>query len=411
MPAIATDLPPDSDAGDCESEWTPHLHQIPPLGDWSTWLLLGGRGAGKTRAGAEWVRSLARDPVRIALVGPTHHSTREVMIEGESGLLNIGPLECRPKFEPTRRRLVWPSGAIGQLFTAEEADRLRGPQFHFAWADEFCSWRGPSEVLAMLRFGLRLGQKPRLMITTTPRPIRALRHLIAEPLTRDVRAPTRANQAHLAPAFLADLQRLYGGTRLAAQELEGQIVEDSEAALWRASELEACRGPRPPELDRVIVGVDPSASMDGDACGIVVAGSLADRGYVLFDATQPGRSPMGWARRVCDVARRWAADEIVAEANQGGEMVRTILSAAEPPCRVRLVHARLGKRARAEPVAALYEQGRITHCGTFHLLEEELMALGSEDLSHSPDRADALVWALSALLIEPRRRQPRVQVL
>lgn len=411
MPAIATDTPPRSDAATPASVWTPHPHQIAPPDPWTTWLLLGGRGAGKTRAGAEWVRSLAREPVRIALVGPTHHSTREVMVEGESGLLNIGGHDERPRFEPTRRRLVWPSGAIGQLFTAEEADRLRGPQFHHAWADEFCSWKAPSEVLAMLRFGLRLGQQPRLMVTTTPRPIRALRSLMAEPLTRHARAPTAANQAFLAPAFIADLQKLYGGTRLAAQELDGIIVEDSEAALWRAGELEACRGPRPADLERVIVGVDPSVSLDGDACGIIVVGLAADRGYVLSDATQPGRSPMGWARRVCDVARRWAADEIVAEANQGGEMVRTVLAAAEPPCPVRLVHARLGKRARAEPVAALYEQGRVTHCGSFSLLEEELMALGSEDLLHSPDRADALVWALSALMIEPRRRQPRIQVL
>jgi len=387
----------------------PEDHQRPPPDPWTTWLFLGGRGAGKTFAGAHWITCQAERHSSLALIGPTFHDVREVMIEGPSGIKSLYAAGERPRWEATRRRLVFKSGAVAHAFSAEDPDALRGPQFHAAWADEFCAWPKPAETLAMLRFGLRLGTDPRLVVTTTPRPIRALRSLIAEPGTVDTRAPTCANAAHLAPAFLSTLQSLYGGTRLAAQELDGLIVEN-EGGLFRAEDLARCRGAPPAAFDRVVVAVDPPATAGGDACGIVVCGRSGDRAFVLADRTARGLSPHGWARRAVEAAVAWSADALVAEANQGGDMVRSVLSQAEPPCVVKLVKASVGKRARAEPVAALYEQGRVVHCGAFPALEEELMALGSGALDHSPDRADALVWAVSELMLGVGRR-PRLSVL
>ncbi len=320
-------------------------------------------------------------------MGATLHDVREVMIEGPSGLLNL-PGRERPRFEASRRRLVWEaSGAVAYCFSAEEPERLRGPQFAGAWADEFCAWPKPEATLALLRMGLRLGPDPRLVVTTTPRPLAALRRLVAEPSCVRTTAATSVNAANLSPAFLEGLEQLYGGTRLAAQELEGRLVEGLERALWRASDLEAARGPRPPGFDRVVVGVDPpagGASGDsrgdgrGSACGIVVVGRKGGRAWVLADCSVQGLSPAGWAWRVTDSAAAFGASAIVAEANQGGAMVRSTLVAAQARCAVRLVHAREGKRARAEPIAALYEQGRVTHAGVFPQLEEEMMALGAE---------------------------------
>lgn len=387
-----------------------HDGQLEPKGDWRTWLFLGGRGAGKTRAGAQSTLFRALPGSRIALVGPTLHDVREVMIDGPSGLRTIAPDGMRPVWQATRRRLVWDNGAEAYAFSAEDPESLRGPQFHFAWADEFCAWPKPAETLAMLRFGLRLGEDPRLVVTTTPKPMRALRNLIAETGTERTDAPTSANARNLAPVFLESLQALYGGTRLAAQELDGMIVEDLDAALWRAEDLARCRGAPPARFDRVVVAVDPPASARGDACGIVVAGRRDGRGYVLADRTVRGASPDGWASHAVKAALDFNADAIVAEANQGGDMVRSTLATREPPCPVRLVHASKGKRTRAEPVAALYEQGRVVHCGAFPALEEELMALGSDDLAHSPDRADALVWALTELMLG-RGKQPRLRAL
>lgn len=394
----------------CRAAWKPRAdHQRPPSDPWTTWLFLGGRGAGKTFAGASWIKEQSRHGDALALVGPTFHDVREVMIEGPSGLKSLYPVGARPRWEATRKRLLLPNGAVAQAFSAEDPDSLRGPQFHAAWADEFCAWPRPAETLAMLRFGLRLGTDPRLVVTTTPRPIRALRNLIAEPGAAQTRAPTRANADHLAPAFLSTLQGLYGGTRLAAQELDGLIVE-GEGGLFRAEDLARCRGAPPAAFERVVVAVDPPATAGGDACGIVVCGRHDGRAFVLADRTARGLSPHGWARRAVEAAARWNADALVAEANQGGDMVRAVLAQAGPPCAVKLVKASLGKRARAEPVAALYEQGRVVHCGAFPALEEELMALGSGDLDHSPDRADALVWAVSELMLGVGRR-PRLSVL
>ena len=386
--------------------------QQPPEREWSTWLFLGGRGAGKTRAGAEWLQQQATKGGRLALVGPTLHDVREVMIEGPSGLRNVGAPEFRPVYEMSRRRLVWPNGAEGFAFSAEDPESLRGPQFGAAWADEFCVWRDAGDTLALLRMGLRLGDDPRLAVTTTPKPIAALRKLIAEPGLVRTDAPTSANAQHLAPAFLDGLERLYGGTRLAAQELEGVLVEAPDGALWRAEDLARCRGARPERFERVVVAVDPPASARGDACGIVAAGRLGERAFVLADRTARGLTPGGWARRAAETAAEFGASRLVAEANQGGDMVRSTLAAAEVGCAVKLVHATRGKRARAEPVAALYEQGRVVHCGPFAALEEEMMALGSgETGGASPDRADALVWAITELMLTRGGEGPRMRVL
>src|SRR5690606_16107271 len=340
----------------------------------------------------------------------TLHDVREVMIDGVSGLRAL-PGRERPRYEGSRRRLRWANGTVAYGFSAEDPDSLRGPQFHAAWADEFCAWRHPARTLAMLRLGLRLGDDPRLAITATPKPLRALRALLAEPSCRRTDAPTATNAANLSPGFLAGLEQLYGGTRLAEQELEGRLVE-GDGGLWRAEDLRRCRGAPPARFDQVVVGVDPPASAGGDACGIVVVGALEGRAFVLAGLTERGRSPHGWGAGVAGAARRFEARRVVAEANQGGEMVRAVRAAAGTACAIRLVHARFGKRARAEPVAALYEQGRVIHCGDFPALEEELMALGADETGPSPDRADALVWAITDLLVDrPGGGPPRMRMV
>ena len=387
-----------------------HAAQIAPQGAWSTWLFQGGRGAGKTRAGAEWLaaRADAAPGGIFALVGPTQHDVREVMVDGPSGLRNL-PGRERPWYERSRRRLIWPNGSIAYAFSAEEPERLRGPQFEAAWADEFCIWPRPSETLAILRMGLRLGIGPQLVVTTTPKPIPALRALRAESSCVMTQAGTIVNAAHLAPSFLDGLEALYGGTRLAEQELEGRLL-DGDGALWRAADLARARGGAPDGgFERVVVGVDPPAGAGGAACGIVVAARAGREAFVLADRSSAGLSPLGWALRVAEAAREFGAHEIVAEANQGGDMVRAVLAQADAPCAVRLVHASRGKRARAEPIAALYEQGRVTHCGAFAALEEELLALGVSESEGLLDRADALVWALTALMTGPRGEGPRIR--
>ena len=384
--------------------------QLPPDDDlWRTWLFLGGRGSGKTRAGAEWLTAQARPGARLALIGPTLHDVREVMVDGPSGLIAVADPGDRPSYEVSRRRVKFPSGAFAYAFSAEDPDSLRGPQFHHAWADELCAWPDAGAVLAQVRLGLRLGRHPQLVVTTTPRPSAALRRLMAEPDLQVTRAATADNAAFLSPAFVEGLNRLYGGTRLAAQELDGLVVEADGAALWRAQDFPRLRAPAPERYDRVVLAVDPSTTASGDACGLVAAGRLGDRAHVIADRTASGQSPMGWAGRVAAAAREFEVDLVVAEANQGGEMVRTLVAMAGCPAPVKLVQARLSKRLRAEPVAALYEQGRVTHGPGLGALEEELLALGASetDLSHSPDRADALVWALTELLLD-RGPGPRV---
>ena len=387
-------------------------HQIKPLDhDLRTWLLLGGRGSGKTFAGSVWVDKLARKKagITLALVGPALHDVREVMVEGASGIKALAEPGDRPRWEAGRRRLVWDNQSAAYAFSAEDPDSLRGPQFHAAWADEFCAWRKPEMVLSNLRFGLRLGDEPLLAVTTTPRPIPALRRLMAEAGTVTERAATALNAQNLSPGFLAHLHDVYGGTRLAAQELEGLVVE-GEGALFRIEDLKRARGARPVELERVVVAVDPPATAGGDACGIVVVGRKGRQAFVLADRTVRGLSPGGWAGAVCQAARDYGAHEVVAEGNQGGDMVRAVLRTNDCPAPVEMVHASRSKAARAEPVALLYEQGRVVHCEAFPALEEEMLALGCEG-GPSPDRADALVWAITRLMLGPQSAGPSIRRL
>ena len=386
--------------------------QLEPEGDWSTWLFLGGRGAGKTLAGAHWLTARAAEAAggRFALVGPSLHDVREVMVEGASGLRAAAPASFRPAYQSSRRRLVWPNGSVAHAFSAEDADSLRGPQFHGAWADEFCAWRRPGPVLSNLRLGLRLGARPQLAVTTTPRPTAALKALMAEPTCVTARSSTGDNAENLAPGFLAELHALYGGTRLAAQELDGLVTEADEGALWRAADLHRCRGAAPSAFEAVVVAVDPPASAAGDACGIVAVGREDRRAYVLADRSAAGLSPLGWGARVAELAAEVGASRVVAEANQGGEMVRSVLATAGCAAPIRLVHASRSKRARAAPVAALYEGGRVVHTAAFPALEEEMMAFGVAEGGPSPDRVDALVWAVTDLLLG-REPAPRLRVL
>lgn len=396
------------------NEWA-HDFQRPPSGDWRVWLFLGGRGAGKTRAGAEWVRAgVEAGYRRVALIGPDQQAVREVMIEGPSGLLSIGPVEARPKFESSRRRLVWPHGAVGYCFSGEDPDGLRGPQFDLAWADEFAAWRHAKATLDMLKLGLRLGENPRLMITTTPRPIPALKALIGAPGVKVSKAATAENAVNLAPGFVEAVTYEYGASHIARQELDGELIEDPQDALWTREMIDAALALPAFDPERIIVAVDPPASggPTSDECGIVIAGATGSgretRVVILHDRSGQGR-PEAWARAVADSFEAFDADSVVAEANQGGDMVRAVLQAAHPGLPVRLVHASRAKRARAEPVAALYAAGRVRHAARMARLEDQMCSFGSADFTGSPDRVDALVWAVSALA--GTGREPRVRWL
>ncbi len=386
--------------------------QLPPEGDWTVWLYLGGRGAGKTRAGAEWVKGLAlgqrpfaREPLeRIALVGETLADVRDVMVEGPSGLLGLHRPSERPSFSTTRRRLLWPNGAQALMFSSQDPESLRGPQFHAAWCDELAKWTYAEATFDMLQFGLRLGLNPRQLVTTTPRNVPLVKRLLAAPRTAVTKATTAMNADNLAPGFLEAVVGRYRGTRLGRQELDAELISDRPDALFKRADIEAGRVEAAPEMIRVVVAVDPPASSgrEADACGIVAAGRGADGfGYVLADKTAQGLSPAGWAGRAVDLFHALSADRLVAEANQGGDMVAAVIRQADPGVAVRLVHASRGKVVRAEPVAALYEQGRIRHVGALPELEDEMADFGLGGLSsgRSPDRVDALVWALTDLML------------
>ena len=375
-------------------------HQRPPPGDWTTWLLLGGRGSGKTRAGAEWVKQLALSGTKqgpIALIGETEHDAREVMVEGVSGLLAVHESFNRPTWIPSRRRLEWSSGAVAQVFSAEDPESLRGPQFAAAWCDELAKWRHAEARFDMLQFGLRLGERPRQVITTTPRPIALIKRLIADPKTKLTRAATVENAMHLAPAFLgAVVEDRYAGTKLGRQELDGEIVDERAGAPWSRASIEDCRVGEAPQLSRIVVAVDPPASSTkrADSCGLVAAGR-GENGiiYVLADESTQGLSPSAWSRRAIALWRRLSADALVAEVNQGGDMVRAVIGEADPNVPVMAVRAMKGKWLRAEPVSQQYEQGKVKHVGTFPALEDEMCDFGLDGLSagRSPDRLDALV--------------------
>ena len=378
--------------------------QLPPDGPWRVWLVLAGRGFGKTRTGAEWVRAgvEAGRLGRIALVGETAADVRDVMVEGESGLLAASPPWSRPRYAPSRRMLSWPGGAVAHAFSADDPEQLRGPQFDGAWADEIGKWRYP-EAWDNLMLGLRLGGDPRCVATTTPRPRAWLARLAADPGTVVTSGATSENAANLAPAFLDRVLATYGGTRLARQELQGEMLRDTPGALWRRTDFDRRRlAPAAvPPLHRAVVAIDPAmtAGPGADETGIVAAGiDAAGTGHVLEDLS--GRlSPAAWARRAIDCYRRLGADALVAETNQGGDLVAQTLATVDPAVPVRAVRASRGKRSRAEPVAALYEQGRVRHAGAFPDLEDQMCAWTGAPGKASPDRLDALVWALSDLML------------
>ena len=385
--------------------------QRPPDGDWRSWLFLGGRGAGKTRAGAEWLHGEICEgrARRIALVGPTMNDVREVMISGPSGVLNVGLPYEKPDYEPSRRRLVWPNGAVGYAFSAEEPDRLRGPQFDAAWVDELAAWSRDEDTYDMLQFGLRLGDAPRLVATTTPKTRPLIKRLMSDDTVRTSHGGSRMNAANLAPGFLDAMTSVYGSGALARQELDGELIEDREGALFQMSMLENGRVSHTPDLDVLVIAVDPPAmaNASSDACGIVAVGRAGNGAYVLADVSVQGVKPTEWAGRVADLAHTLGADEIIAEANQGGEMVREVLRAAGINLAIRLVHARHDKRRRAAPVAALYSAGRVHHVGHFRELEDEMLEFGQS--TSSPNRLDALVWGVTHLLLN--RAEPRIAMV
>ena len=397
--------------------------QLAPRGEWRIWLICAGRGFGKTRAGAEWVRKTARrnPEARIALVAASLSEARSVMIEGESGILACCPPKFRPRFEPSLRRLTFPNGAIATLYSAAEPESLRGPQQSHAWCDEIAKWetaggRAQSAWDNMM-LGLRLGFTPQALVTTTPRAVPIMHKLLngeAGGETVVTRGRSEDNASNLPPRFLQDIRRKLGRSALGRQELDGEMLLDVEGALWTRTMLEKCREEPGAPLTRIVVAVDPPATAKGDACGIIVAGLGEDgNARVLEDCSVSHPTPERWARGVADAAERWKADRVIAEANQGGAMVESVLRAAAVNMPIRLVHASRGKVARAEPVAALYDAGRVFHAGSFPALEDELTGLqtggGYKGPNRSPDRADALVWALSELMLGGRGR-PRIWV-
>ena len=429
MKITATDLrelPPDrlkevlSQLGPKKTEELQHTwefwarpEQIEPEGDWNVWIALAGRGWGKTRAGVEWVRhQIKSGKKRIAAVAPTNSDIRRVMVEGESGFLSVcwkGDKTYRggklgyPIWSPTNRTLTWENGAKVEFYSAEDPERLRGPQFHAAWADEVAAWRNQQDVWDMLQFTLRLGRKPRVMVTTTPKPTKLMRALIASPQSHITRGSTFDNIDNLAKPFLETVKKEYEGTRLGKQELYAEMLEEADGALWTTEILDGCTIEKKdiPELNRIVVSIDPAvtAKTESDMTGIIVAGiDVNGIGYVLEDATDR-YSPAEWAAKAISLYQSYSADRIVAERNQGGDMVRRTLEAEDESVPIRLVHASRGKMARAEPISALYERGKVKHAKGLDELETQMRTWEPLGSMGSPDRLDACVWALTDLML------------
>jgi phage terminase large subunit-like protein len=365
---------------------------------------MSGRGSGKTRTGSEYTNRMTEFTGRMALVGATGPDARDIMIEGESGLVTIAPPGLRPRFEPSKRRLTWPNGCVGTVFSAEEPDRLRGPEHGYAWVDEPAHFALIQEVWDNLMFGLRIGRRPRVVCTTTPKPRPWVKELVNEPTTRIARASTYDNIDNLAPAFAERILKKYQGTRLGRQELYGEVLEDVEGALWTWELIEPDRVPKAPEsMSRVVVSVDPAggAKKSNDETGIIVVGVLEDHLYVLADRS--GRfSPYGWAMAVDAAYEEFSADVVIAETNYGGDMVTSNLRSAGVTKRVIGVRSRRGKAIRAEPIVGVYEQHRAHHVGTFAELEEELTTWQPYEDRDSPNRLDALVHGATSLIARNR---------
>lgn len=394
-------------SGPTEWERLARPNQLPPAGDWRYWLICAGRGFGKTRAGSEWIIHRARSGnyKRIGLIGETAADVRDVMVQGPSGVLTKSPDDFRPRYYPSRRMLLWPNGAEAHTYSGDDPEQLRGPEHDTVWADEPAKWRNLKAAWENMDFGLRQGPNPQCCATTTPKPIPWIKELLTEAKTENAdvvvtSGSTYENEKNLAPSFLKRLKKRYEGTRIGLQELHAQVLEDREGALWRREAMiEAYRRAECPGGLRIVVGVDPSASDGEEAaeCGIVVGGKMygeEGHGFVLADYSKRG-SPLDWAREVVAAFTTLKADRIVAEANQGGKMVEATLRSVKPNLPITLVHASKGKEARAEPVSALYEQGRIHHVGTFAVLEDQLCEWAPGE--PSPDRLDALVWCMTEL--------------
>jgi len=408
-------MPPQDDFAaalltEIETGWpaTARPSQLAPPDAWAIWLILAGRGWGKTRTGAEFVlsRVLAGAAERIALVAPTAADARDVMVEGQSGILAVAPPWFRPVYEPSKRRLTFPNGATATTFSAEEADRLRGPQHDLAWCDEIAAWRDPM-AWDMLAFGMRLGRNPQTCVTTTPRPTKLIRELVARADVVVTRGSSYENKDNLAPQFFAAIVKKYEGTRLGRQELLAEILSDTPGALWSHAIIEAARLSAAPPLQRIVVAIDPAVTSgdDADETGIVVVGrDAAGHGYVLQDLS--GKySPTEWAKVAVTAYQTHRADRIVAERNNGGDMVQATIRMVDRNAALSTVWASRGKVTRAEPVSALYEQGRMHHIGSFPQLEDQMTNFTSdfdrEAAGYSPDRLDALVWAVTELLVKP----------
>lgn len=420
-------------------------NQLVPPGDWSTWLILAGRGYGKTRTGAETVRKwmcgttpmAAGSYRRVALIAETAADARDVVVEGESGLLAAHPKDFRPVYEPSKRRLTWPNGATGHIYNATEPDQLRGPQHDCFWGDELAKWTYARDVWDQLQFGLRLGKSPRGVVTTTPRPIPVLLEIIDDPTSVITKGSTMENRANLAKKFIDKIHKRYAGTRLGRQELEAEVLTDLPGALWVRTYFDPADGSKHrgrvmasdlPELERVVVAVDPSGtsgqSDDGDSIGIIVAGiDHNGHGYVLADRSVK-EGPAGWGRAAVAAYEHYNADRIVGEANYGGAMVEAVIRSVNPNVSYKAVTASRGKVLRAEPVAALYEQGRVSHVTGadprdeeglgLAMLEDQLCLMGPGGYvgEGSPDRADALVWALTELMLtEPEEEGYRFEIV
>ena len=396
-------------------EWA-HRGQLEPAGDWRSWVILAGRGFGKTRAGAEWITSKIRRSIRggaklrIALVGATIDEARRVMVEGQSGLLNVAE-PWISGWIPSRLLLRFKGGSKATLFSGASPDALRGPEHHIAWCDELAKWEKAGECWDMLQLGLRLGKQPRAVVTTTPKTGPVLKRVMAQPRCITTGGPTDFNP-HLPEAYKDNVTTLYAGTRLGRQELGGELLTDIPGALWTVGVLERCRGGGNPPFAKVVIGVDPPAA-DG-TCGIVVCAVDQDGiGHVLADHSVTARSPEGWASAVANAAEIHAADRVVAERNQGGKMVESVLRTADPRLKVKTVTAKVGKSLRAEPVALLFEAGKVRLQGRFAELEAELLGMiaggGYDGPGVSPDRGDAMVWALTELMLGKESAEPRIR--
>jgi phage terminase large subunit-like protein len=378
--------------------------QLTPPGDWTYWLILAGRGWGKTRTGAEWVRSEVKRSRFVNLIGATADDARDIMIEGESGILSICPRGERPEYKPSQRKLAWPNGAVSLIFTADEPERLRGKQHEKLWADELAAWRY-AEAWTQAQFGLRLGARPQACITTTPRPTPLVRELIADPGTLATLGTTYDNRDNLAPSFFSKIVKTYEGTRLGRQELNGEVLLDNPRALWTRARIDELRRPKPADdalaaflasLRRIVVAIDPAVTSNehSDETGIVVAGIGRDESLYVLEDCSTVATPDAWARVAVQAYRRWGADRIIAETNNGGDMVEAVIRSVDRSVSYRKVTATRGKVIRAEPIAALYEQGRAHHVGGFDRLEDQMIEFDPTIAqTKSPDRMDALVWA------------------